>query len=190
MADKEVEIKFLVDDVQELERKLREAGFTLQTPRTHEMNTLYDTPDGTLRSRDELLRIRKYGDRWLLTHKAKGASGRHKSRTETETGIEDGEELAGILHALGFTPSFRYEKFRSEWSDGKGHVVVDQTPIGNLSEIEGEPQWIDATAKRLGVGREQYITKNYAQLFMDWKARTGSNAEEMTFNAVHSAGGR
>jgi adenylate cyclase class 2 len=190
MADKEVEIKFLVDDVQALERRLREAGFTLQTPRTHEINTLYDTPDGTLRSRDELLRIRKYGDRWLLTHKAKGVRGRHKSRTETETGIESGEEMAGILHALGFTPSFRYEKFRSEWSDGKGHVVVDETPIGNLSEIEGEPQWIDATAKRLGVGREQYITKNYAQLFIDWKAKTGSSAEEMTFDAVRSAGGR
>ena len=28
-------------------------------------------------------------------------------------------------------------KIRYEWSDGKGHVVVDETPIGNFGEIEG-----------------------------------------------------
>ena len=42
-----------------------------------------------------------------------------------------------ILRALGYAPSFRYEKFRAEWTDGKGQVVVDETPIGNFCEIEG-----------------------------------------------------
>ena len=56
-----------------------------------------------------------------------------------------------ILRALGYAPSFRYEKFRAEWTDGKGQVVVDETPIGNFCEIEGAPRWIDATAKKLGV---------------------------------------
>jgi len=181
---KEVEIKFLVDDVPALVRQLRRAGFRLVTRRTHEMNTLYDDAAQSLRSRGDLLRIRKYGDRWLLTHKSKGSVGRHKSRTETETAIADGEKLAGIFQALGFTPSFRYEKFRSEWSDGKGHVVVDETPIGNVSEIEGPPRWIDSTAGRLGVSREGYITETYAQMFFDWKAKTRSKATEMTFKAV------
>ena len=52
-----------------------------------------------------------------------------------------------ILRALGFAPTFRYEKFRAEWSDGKGHVVVDETPIGNFGEIEGPSRWIDRTAQ-------------------------------------------
>jgi adenylate cyclase class 2 len=89
-----------------------------------------------------------------------------------------------ILRALGYAPSFRYEKFRAEWTDGKGQVVVDETPIGNFCEIEGPPRWIDATAKKLGVSEADYITKNYAGLFLDWKAQTGNKAEEMTFKAV------
>jgi adenylate cyclase class 2 len=180
----EVEIKFLIEDLRALERLLRSAGFRRITPRTHELNTLYDTPRQTLRQRGELLRIRKYGRRWILTHKGKGANTRHKIRIETETELANGEKMAAILDALGFVPSFRYEKFRSEWTDGRGHVVLDETPIGNVSEIEGKPRWIDATAKKLGVSRAQYITQNYASMFFDWKARTGSAAKEMTFKAV------
>ncbi len=180
----EVEIKFLVADPGELENKLRATGFREQTPRTHEMNTLYDTAEGAIRARGELLRLRRYGERWTLAHKSRGASGRHKTRHETETGVADGEQMDLILRALGFNPSFRYEKFRSEWSDGRGHVLLDETPIGNVAEIEGPPEWIDATAEKLGVTRGQYITQNYAQMFREWKKRTGSRAEEMTFAAV------
>jgi adenylate cyclase class 2 len=183
-VQKEVEIKFRVAEVRGLIRQLRAAGFRQVTPRTPEMNTLYDLPGQQLRRRGELLRLRRYGERWILTHKAKGKAGRHKTRVETETEVGDGERMQAILKALGFAPTFRYEKFRSEWTDGKGHVVVDETPIGNLAEIEGAPRWIDATAKRLGVRRTEYITSNYAQMFFDWKAQTGSAAPEMTFKAV------
>lgn len=186
-GQKEVEIKFLVDDLRALERKLRAAGFRLKTPSTHEMNTLYDLPDNTLFRRGELLRLRQYGKKWKLTHKAKGHSGRHKSRVETETELLDGKQMDAILRALGFRPVFPYEKFRAEYSDGQGEVVLDKTPIGNLAEIEGKPRWIDRTAKALGLDRKHYITSNYAQLFFDWKKRTGSPAKEMTFNAIRGS---
>ena len=186
----EVEIKFLVDDVAALTRKLKQNGFKLKTRSTHETNTLYDTPGFALRQKGELLRIRKYGDQWVLTHKARSGkeSARHKSRIETETGIADGKKLDRIVRALGFQPSFTYEKFRAEWSDGTGHVVADETPIGNVAEIEGPARWIDRTARALGVSREQYMTKNYATLFSEWKQRTGSSAQNMTFREV--GGGR
>ena len=183
-SHKEVEIKFQVDDPHGLTRRLRAAGFRQITPRTHEMNTLYDLPGQPLRRRGQLLRLRRYGKEWLLTHKAKGTVGRHKTREETETKISDGKKMDTILRALGFEPAFRYEKFRAEWDDGKGHVVVDQTPIGNFGEIEGRARWIDATARRLGIRRSDYITQNYAGLFQEWKQRTGSQAKEMTFKAV------
>src|SRR5438067_7070214 len=146
MPDKEVEIKFRVEAVRSLTRALRGAGFRLKTKRTHEMNTLYDLPSQRLRRRGELLRLRKYGSEWLLTHKSKGKAGPHKARGECETLVTDGKQMDAILRALGFRPTFRYEKFRTEWSDGKGDVVVDETPIGNLGEIEGAPRWIDQTA--------------------------------------------
>jgi adenylate cyclase, class 2 len=182
--NREIEIKFRVDDRRALARKLRGAGFRLVMPRTHEMNTLYDLPGEVLRARRELLRIRKYGSEWTLTHKSGGKIGRHSSRVEIETGVVDGRKMDAILRALGYAPSFRYEKFRAEWTDGKGQVVVDETPIGDFCEIEGLPRWIDATAKKLGVTTADYITKNYAGLFLEWKARTKSRASEMTFKAV------
>jgi adenylate cyclase class 2 len=180
----EIEIKFRVDDVRGLNRWLRQSGFRLLTPRTHEINTLYDLPGQPLRKRGELLRLRRYGSEWLLTHKAKGKVGHHKTRVETETKVADGAKMEAILRALGFAPTFRYEKFRAEWSDGKGHVVVDETPIGNLGEIEGPSRWIDRTARALQVRPSDYITATYSDLFFQWKKQTGSPADEMTFKAI------
>ncbi len=180
----EVEVKFRVGDLRALARKLRAAGFHVATKRTNEMNTLYDLPGQVLRNRKELLRLRKYGSSWKLTHKSGSKIGRHSSRKELETSVEDGRTMEEILRSLGYAPSFRYEKFRTEWTDGKGDVVVDETPIGNFCEIEGKPRWIDSVAKMLGVPREEYIMKNYATLFSDWKQETGSPAEEMTFKAM------
>jgi adenylate cyclase class 2 len=185
-AHKEIEIKFCVFDIRGLTRRLRAAGFRPVTRRTHEMNTLYDLPGLPLRKRGELLRLRKYGSEWILTHKAKGTTGRHKSRAETETRIADGTKLDAILHALGFGPTFRYEKFRAEWSDGKGHVVVDETPIGSFGEIEGASRWIDETARALEIGPADYITKSYTELFFGWKKENRSPAKEMTFQAISS----
>lgn len=182
-APQEVEIKFVLSGLRVAERKLRQLGFRLQTRRTHEMNILFDLPGAVLRRRGELLRLRRYGRQWTLTHKGKGVPGRHKTREEIETRVADGDAVAAILHALGFRPTFRYEKFRSEWSAGVGHVVLDHTPIGDFGEIEGPPAWIDRTARALGIRPQAYITDSYVQLFLKWKQRTGSSVEEMTFAA-------
>ncbi len=188
MPAEEVEIKVRIDDLDMLAGKLTAAGFQLVTPRTHEMNTLYDFTNGLLRSRGEVLRIRKYGSRWTVTHKSKGDAGKHKSRLETETELTDGNSLAHIFEAIGLTPSFRYEKYRAEWSDGNGHVVIDETPIGNVAELEGSPEWIDRTAEILAIDETEYITSSYAQMFAEWRMNTGSRAREMTWAEIDSRG--
>jgi len=180
----EVEIKFRINDMKPLVRSLEHAGFKLETPRTHEVNSLYDQPGQKLRRKGELLRLRKYGDEWVLTHKAKGKSGRHKTRAELETRVDNGKQLDAILRALGFSPTFVYEKYRAEWTDNRGHVVLDETPIGNFGEIEGTPRWIDRTATSLGIRPTDYITKTYADLFFAWKQRTHSPAKSMTYRAL------
>lgn len=184
MPAEEVEVKLRADDLETLKGKLSASQFRLVTPRTHEMNTLYDFPDRRLRARGEVLRIRKYGSKWTVTHKTKGNSGKHKSRSETETQVDDGEALAHVFIAIGLAPSFRYEKYRAEWSDGEGHVVLDETPIGNIAELEGSPQWIDRTAARLGIKESEYITQSYAQMFSTWRERTRSKARDMTWEEV------
>ncbi|HEX9110591.1 MAG TPA: class IV adenylate cyclase [Terriglobales bacterium] len=181
---REVEIKFRIADLRALTRGLKRAGFKQVTPSTHEMNALYDLPGQKLRRQGQLLRLRKYGDQWVLTHKSKSKAGRHKIRLELETRVENGERMDAILRALGYAPTFRYEKYRAEWSDGAGHVLLDETPIGVFGEIEGTPRWIDRTAKALGIQSADYITQTYADLFFGWKQQTRSKATEMTFRAV------
>jgi len=184
----ETEIKFRVKDQAELEKQLAAAGFHLDTPRSFESNVLYDTPERSLRARHELVRIRNYAGRWVLTHKRVPDSGigedRHKHRVETETVLSDGEALAEVFRSVGLVPVFRYEKWRTEWSDERGHCVVDETPLGVFAELEGAPEWIDLVAAQLGVAPEDQLVLSYGRIFDQWRAETGSTAQDLTFSAV------
>jgi adenylate cyclase class 2 len=183
----ETEIKFRVDNLPALEERLGAAGFSLVTPRSFESNILYDTPDRRLRARTEILRIRSYAGKWTLTHKRLPEDGpgedRHKHRIETETEIADGNALAEVFRSLGLTCAFRYEKWRTEWSDGEGHCVVDETPIGKYVELEGDGEWIDRASASLGVDPSCYLTLSYGRLFELWCAEHKSGAQDMTFEA-------
>jgi adenylate cyclase, class 2 len=185
----ETEIKFPVNDLDDFRRRLEGAGFRMQTPRSFESNVLYDTLDRAMRARTEILRIRHYAGKWMLTHKrmpdAPGSE-RHKQRIETETEIADGGALEEIFRSLGLVAAFRYEKWRTEWSDGAGHCVVDETPIGNYAELEGRAEWIDGAAERLGVAASERITLSYGRLFDLWRQEHLSSAQDLTFAAVQS----
>lgn len=196
MSAMETEIKFAVADLAALAERLAAAGFGVQTARAFESNTLYDTPGRDLRAHTEILRIRHYAGRTVLTHKRVPETGpgagqsdglqaatadRHKHRIETETEVSDGEALEQVFRSLGLLPAFRYEKWRTEWSDGEGHCVVDETPIGNYAELEGKAEWIDRAAARLGIAPSDYSTLSYGRLFEEWKLQTGSTAEGLTF---------
>jgi adenylate cyclase class 2 len=188
----ETEIKFRVDDPRRLERQLADAGLHLVTPRSFESNTLYDTPDRRLRNKREILRIRDYAGRWLLTHKRIPDSGigedKHKHRVETETDLSDGQALAEVFTSIGLIAAFRYEKWRTEWEDSQvyppAHCVIDETPLGVFAELEGPADWIDRLTDQLGIGVDQQLTLSYGRLFEQWKEQTGSTAQDLTFAAV------
>jgi adenylate cyclase, class 2 len=190
----ETEIKFRVRSVEELVARLRAAAFHEETPRAFESNILYDAPDRRMRARTEILRIRNYAGRCTVTHKRLPDVGpgedAHKHRIETETEVSDGDALAGVFQSIGLVPAFRYEKWRSEWSDGEGHCVVDETPIGDYAELEGSAEWIDRTAARLGVAQSEYLTLSYGRLFDLWKAEHHSSANDLTFDAVAASAGK
>jgi adenylate cyclase class 2 len=184
----ETEIKFRVADQANLESQLASSGFHLVTPRSFESNTLYDTPERLLRSRHELVRIRNYAGQWLLTHKRVPDNGigedRHKHRVETESTLSDGQSLSDVFHSIGLEPVFRYEKYRTEWSDNTGHCVVDETPLGIFAELEGPAEWIDQLTVTLNIPPEKQLTTSYGRLFEQWKQQTGSDATDLTFAAV------
>jgi len=187
----ETEIKFRVDDLAGLSQRLDAAGFRLQTPRAFESNVLYDTPDRKMRAHTEILRIRNYAGRCTVTHKRlpddRPGEDIHKHRIENESEVADGAALGQIFLSLGLVAAFRYEKWRAEWTDGEGHCVVDETPIGNYAELEGSAEWIDRAAARLCIDPAQYITLSYGRLFDLWREQHHSAAQDLTFAAVKAA---
>jgi hypothetical protein len=48
--------------------------------------------------------------------------------------------------------------------------------------MEGEPEWIDRTARTLGFSRADYLIDTYRTLFEAWLERTGSGVTHMTFD--------
>lgn len=189
MSNAEIELKLPVPDPAAFQSRLHELGFHIETPRTFEHNTLYDTPARDLRTRTEILRIRQYGDICTLTHKRTtpqnpSEASRYKVRIETETTVADGASLGHIFEQLGYSPAFIYEKYRTEWSHPdipSAHVVVDETPIGTYAELEGPPDWIDRTLSTLSIDPTTCLTDSYGKLFLKWKESTRSSAENLTF---------
>ncbi len=188
MLHAEIELKFCVPDPHEFHARALSTGFALRTPRTLERNALFDTPDRRLLSERRVLRMREYGGAWVLTHKRPPAgnddSSFYKERVETETEVQDGDAMGSVFIELGYSPVFRYEKFRTEFHDGDGALVLDETPIGDFAELEGTPAWIDRALVRLGIEREWCFTDSYGRMFLDWKARSGSPVENMTFEEI------
>jgi len=186
----EIELKFAVEDPVTFRFSALRASFQLVTERSLETNTLYDTVDRQLRARKQILRLREYDGHHVLTHKRTAApselDARFKTRVETETMLEDSEAMAEVFLQLGYGPVFRYEKYRTEFASGDGHLVLDETPIGVWAELEGAPEWIDAMLERLEVDRERCSTDSYGKLFELWKIETGSDAINLTFEEVRS----
>lgn len=181
--NREIEIKLRVDGpVGDIHQCLKSIGFAISKPRVFESNTLFDTADLRLRAASELIRLRRVGTECILTYKGRPEPGKYKSREEIETGVSEESKMALILARLGFGPVFRYEKFRTEYQSGQqGTITVDETPIGLYLELEGEPGWIDRIAGELGFSEQQYITKSYGALYLDYCRERGITAANMVF---------
>ena len=129
-----------------------------------------------------------------MTHKRhpddEDTTSMYKVRIETESEVTDGAALAEIFTRLGYGPTFRYEKYRSEYTHPNApgaHLVLDETPIGNFAELEGPTDWIDHMLALLGVDPRTCLTESYGKLFLAWKSRTESSAENLTFDEIAAA---
>jgi len=181
----ETEIKLrLRGDANTGQQLLLTHGFSISVDRVFEANSVYDTATDTLRSNGQLLRLRLAGSVVTLTWKgpAKG-SGPHKSRPETEVQVDNFERASELLVSLGYRVRFRYDKYRTEFTRAGEHgtATLDETPIGTLLELEGEPDWIDATAAQLGFKPEDYITSSYGALYQQYREQHPEAPEFMTF---------
>jgi adenylate cyclase class 2 len=165
----ETEVKLRAPEgAAEAKARIEALGVSLKTPRQLESDTLYDSAAATLRSGDQILRLRMRGSRCTLTYKGPAERAPYKSREELETDIEDADAFVKILNSLGYAPVFRYEKYRTTYTDGSGLITLDETIIGDFLELEGDGEWIDAVAAKLGHNPTQYITSSYARLYREY----------------------
>jgi adenylate cyclase, class 2 len=180
----ETEIKLRIQSAGIARDLLIRNGFAERRPRVFESNIIYDSDDEKLRGSGRLLRLRSAGACNVLTFKGKAGEGKHKSRTELEIEISDAVTGDLILRQLGFSPRFRYEKFRTEFAknDLPGYVTVDETPLGCFLELEGPPEWIDETAALLGFLESDYVTASYGRLWADHRTESSTAQFHMIFD--------
>lgn len=186
-APQEVEVKIAAESAAILRARLRANGFRIARARVLERNIALDDEQGSLRSRNLLLRVRTAGKLITCTWKGKeSAGGPHKRREEREFHVDNLEDCLAVFRGLGYAPSFRYEKYRTEFArQGEpGHAMIDETPIGVFMELEGPARWIDRTAKLLGFSRDDYIALSYGRLYEQWCEAHGVESRNMSFEAV------
>jgi adenylate cyclase, class 2 len=162
----ESEVKLRVPDPEQGRKTVLRIGALPMEPRHFEDNIFIDDGTGSVLGRGSLLRIRRVGDKGVLTFKGprKVVEG-IKTREEIEVALPDPDTVERLFAALGYKPIFRYQKYREvfRWRDVE--IVLDETPIGTYLEIEGEIKTIHAAAQAMGYRAEDYISESYASLF-------------------------
>jgi adenylate cyclase, class 2 len=178
----ETEVKYRVDSLSDVENRLRELGAKLTAERVYENNVRYEDATNSLSANKRVLRMRQ-DTRARLTYKEPGSSQREglASRTELEIEVSDFETADLLLQKLGFHPSWIYEKYRTTYEMDDCEIVLDETPLGQFIEIEGDADSIDKMVKMLGLEEAQPIIESYSDLFFKVKAYLQLDVRDMTF---------
>ncbi len=181
----ENEVKIAVASPAKTRAHLRDKGFKISSRRIYEQNIVLDLPGGTVRNSGRLLRVRTVGKKVICTYKGVEIPGPHKRREEREFEASDLTACLALFAGLGYTPSWRYEKYRTEFQrEGEpGILMLDETPIGTFLELEGPARWLDLTAKDLGFSKNDYIFLSYARLHAQWCAEDEKPMSDMVFEA-------
>jgi len=181
--DQEIEVKFFVKDLGEIEARIRDMCARLLRPRAHELNLRYDRPDGSLRRDHRVLRLRRSDDA-RLTYKGPGSIMESTmSRQEIEFSVGDFEAARQFLEALDYQIIALYEKYRTAYRLGAVEVLLDELPYGNFVEIEGpDAASIHAAADRLGLKWEAAIAESYLALFERLREEMGFTFRDLTFD--------
>jgi len=189
MVETEVKIPF-AGNPQQARALIERHGYAVSESRKLESDQLFDHVGAELKAADQLLRLRRSGARSTVTYKGPAARERYKSREEIEFDVSDASNFELVLNRLGYTPGFRYEKYRTKFAGAPepgiitpGVITIDETPIGVFLELEGPPDWIDSTALRLGLSPSEYCTASYAALYREYLRSHQGAPANMVFNA-------
>ncbi len=162
----EVEVKFMLRDLDVFRRRLADVGAEVVAPRVFERNVRFDTADEALLARQQLLRLRQDA-RVRLTFKGPAAEdlvSEAKVREEIELEVDDFDRMAAVLQRLGFLPVQVYEKYRETYQWRGVEIVLDEMPFGDFIELEGPGAELKPVAEALGLDWSRRILANYLAL--------------------------
>jgi adenylate cyclase class 2 len=188
----ETEVKLRMRDLDQFRQRLGCLGPEQISGRHFEDNQLFDFPDGRLRARYSVLRVRTVpGYSWLTFKGPPRPEGTFKVREELETALADGRIALRILEEIGMEAWFRYQKYREEFvvrragnPPGQVHVALDETPIGNYVELEGAQENIRSVATTLGFEESEFLRDSYYALYLKFCRQLNVQPGQMTFPAA------
>jgi predicted adenylyl cyclase CyaB len=166
----EIEVKIKIEHLADVREKILQQGAALIKERHPHDDTFYDWPTLELRKKHYALRVRKINKKAFLTFKGpEQKSRKFKIREEYETEVKNERHLRKILRSLGLQPIFKYSKFRTVYRRKRLTVCLDETPIGNFLELEGQQSEIVKFAHELGLSKANFIKLDYVQLIQKEK---------------------
>ncbi len=181
MGANEVEVKFHIAHLQELEQRILQRGGRLISARGLETNLRFDTPDGQLRRGQRALRLR-VDSAIKLTYKGPGTL-QHgvRTRPEAEVLVHDLEGARAVLEGLGYVEIFEYEKYRTTYSLDHIEVMLDELPYGDFVELEGAFAALRPVAERLDLHWASAIPDSYHLLFERLQSACKLPFRDLTF---------
>ncbi len=186
MNEQEIEVKLYVRDLKKIELRLQDLEAQLIQPRIQEINYRYDLPDGSMRGKGQVVRLR-YDTKAIMTYKGPSdiIDGVF-SRTELETTIGDLETARRIFKALGYVQILTYEKFRAVYELNGCHIMLDELPYGDFVEIESSnASTIRKMTLILGLKFEAAVDAGYSRIFENYNSKYGFPSTDLTFEALH-----
>ena len=162
----EVEVKFMLRDLDVFRRRLADVGAEVVAPRVFERNVRFDTAGEALLARQQLLRLRQ-DTRVRLTFKGPAAEdlvSEAKVREEIELEVGNFDRMSAVLQRLGLLPVQAYEKYRETYQWRGVEIVLDEMPFGDFIELEGPGAELKPVAEALGLDWSRRILANYLAL--------------------------
>ena len=187
----EIEAKIKVDDLKEIETRLRNLDAT-DKGSARERNYVLDDSSGGLLDRELLLRVRNHGGAdAVLTVKQPAGGNAFKTREEVETRIDSTVNLLRQMEILGYRVSRIYEKRRHTWLWRNCVIALDECPeIGAFVEIEGDPDDIRAVCADLRLDSQAHISDNYLTLWDRHLDERGESRRDMVFASSTNIAGK
>jgi adenylate cyclase class 2 len=182
----EIEMKYPVQDFQEIERLLQLWQATIET-RREDIDQYFNAPDRDFAQTDEALRLRRIGAANFVTYKGPKTDPHSKTRVEVETplaaGVAVAEEFGRLLVHLGYRPvavvrkgrvicHLRREPFDLEVClddvEGVGKFVELEI-LAHAESLEAARAVLVKTAQDLGLGNME--RRSYLELLLASRQR-------------------